>query len=665
MAKGRIPESDIEAIRNQVRIEDVVGEYVSLTPAGVDSLKGLSPFTDEKTPSFHVRPNHGYYHCFSTGEGGDVFSFLMKMEHISFVEAVEQLAERIGYRINYQGGGTTTTQQHGTRRRLLQANAAAQEFYQHQLETTEAQPARDMLLGRGFDVATIKEFGCGYAPAGWDTLTRHLQKQGFSFKELEAAGLAKMGSRGTPIDRFHRRLVWPISAPSGEVIGFGARKLFADDTLGKYMNTPETMLYKKSKVLFGLDKAKKYIAESHQCVVVEGYTDVMAMWAAGVKTAVAACGTAFGEEHLAILRRFLMDDNYYRGEIIYTFDGDEAGQKAAMKAFTGDQQFAGQKFVCIAPGGMDPCELRQKEGDAGVRDLIARRVPMFEFALRSLLKDFNLAIPEGRVAALERLVPVVADIRDPALRDEYARQLSGWVGWHNPNEIVNRVRQAARAPRSAGRGQMSASPRGVQHGYGSAGRAAGGVGGGRAVGGGAALGGAAGNPTGQNQPRVIHPRKPSEASDEGRQRAAVRLAIQYPKTAGAGFDALGSDAFTYPLYRTIRDAIEACGGCANAVSDHNWVPAIQEHIDDLVVQGVVSELAVEDIPIDQEHIVKYAEGLFARLEEAWVGRQVAELKATLMRKNPSTDPDYHEIFKDLVALEEYRTTLKQLAVGTF
>ena len=249
MAKGRIPESDIEAIRNLVRIEDVVGEYVSLKPAGVDSLKGLSPFTDEKTPSFHVRPNHGYYHCFSTGEGGDVFSFLMKMEHVTFVEAVEQLADRIGYRIHYQGGGATTPQQRGTRRRLLQANAAAHEFYQQQLETPEAQPARDMLLERGFDVDTIKEFGCGYAPAGWDTVTRHLQKQGFTFDELEAAGISKMGSRGTPIDRFHRRLLWPICAPSGEVIGFGARKLFDDDTLGKYMNTPETMLYKKLSLI--------------------------------------------------------------------------------------------------------------------------------------------------------------------------------------------------------------------------------------------------------------------------------------------------------------------------------------------------------------------------------------------------------------------------------
>lgn len=635
MAKGRIPESDIEEIRNRVRIEDVVAEYVSLKPAGVDSLKGLSPFTDEKTPSFHVRPNHGYYHCFSTGEGGDVFSFLMKMEHLSFVEAVEQLADRIGYRIHYQGGSVSTRKKRGTRRRLIQANAAAHEFYVEQLETREAQPARDMLLDRGFDVDLIKEFGCGYAPSGWDTLTRHLQKQGFSFEELEAAGLAKMGSRGTPIDRFHRRVLWPIKTPSGEVIGFGARKLFDDDKMGKYMNTPETLLYKKSKVLFGLDMAKKHIAESHQVVVVEGYTDVMAMWAAGVKTAVAACGTAFGDEHLATLRRFMLDDNYYRGEIIYTFDGDEAGQKAALKAFRGDQQFSGQKFVCIAPDGMDPCDLRQAKGDAALRDLVARRIPMFEFAIRSLLKEFDLTIPEGRVAALDRLVPVVADIRDRTLQSEYARQLSGWVGWHDPSEIVSRVRRAARDPRRHERGRKVPLRRRLDM--------------------------AEEEPS--STPKA--PPKPPEGSPEGRQRAAVRLAIQYPEVANGAFDALGSEAFTSPLYRNIRDAVEAAGGCANAVDDHNWVPSIQEHLDDLVAQSVVSEIAVEDIPVDQDKLSSYAESIFASLEEGWVGQQVAELKSALQRMNPSTDENYQDLFKDLVALEEYRRTLKEMAVENY
>lgn len=317
MAKGRIPESDIQAIRERTPIEEIVGDYVQLKSAGADSLKGLSPFKDEKTPSFHVRPNRGYYHCFSTGKGGDVFSFLMEMEHISFPEAVEVCAEKIGYQINYQGGGPGRREEPGTRQRLILANKAAHQFYREQLETPEAQPGREFLLQRGFGQQHIYHFECGYAPAGWDTLTKHLLKKGFEFKELEAAGLSKMGKRG-PIDQFQRRLLWPIKNLSGDVIGFGARKLFDDDKMGKYMNTPETLLYKKSKVLFGLDSAKKAIAAGHQAVVVEGYTDVMAMHAAGIDTAVASCGTAFGEEHLQMLRRLMLDDNYFRGELIYT-----------------------------------------------------------------------------------------------------------------------------------------------------------------------------------------------------------------------------------------------------------------------------------------------------------------------------------------------------------
>ncbi len=348
---GKISDRDIAAIRDRVRIEDIVGDYVALKRGGADSMKGLCPFHDEKSPSFHVRPNHGHFHCFGCGEGGDVYSFIQKIEHVSFVEAVEQLAERVGYTLSYEGGGPSVQRDRGTRARLVAANAAAQQFYAEQLRSPDAQAARDYLTERNFDQAAAETFGCGYAPAGWDHLTKHLLGRGFEFAELEAAGLSRQGRRG-PIDRFHRRLLWPIRNLAGDVIGFGARRLYDDDTItAKYMNTPETVLYKKSQVLFGLDLAKREIAKSHQAVIVEGYTDVMAMHLAGVKTAVASCGTAFGDEHLAMLRRLLMDDSYFRGEVIYTFDGDAAGQAAAMKAFEGDQKTAAKTYVAIAPEG--------------------------------------------------------------------------------------------------------------------------------------------------------------------------------------------------------------------------------------------------------------------------------------------------------------------------
>src|ERR1700738_755050 len=425
---GRISDRDIAAIREQAHIEDVVGDYVQLRRAGADSHKGLCPFHNEKSPSFHVRPNHGQFHCFGCGEGGDVYAFVQKMEHVSFVEAVELLAERGGHTINYTGPATSVQRDRGSRSRLIAANAEAAAFYAQALESDEAAPARQHLTDRNFDAEATRHFGCGFAPSGWDSLTKNLQRKGFEFKELEAAGLSRQGRRG-PMDRFHRRLLWPIRSSANEVIGFGARRLFDDDPMeAKYINTPETPLYKKSSVLFGIDLAKREIARGHQAVVVEGYTDVMAMHLAGVTTAVASCGTAFGDEHLAMLRRLMMDDNFDLGEVIYTFDGDKAGQAAALKAFEGDQSFAAQTFVAVAADGMDPCDLRLASGDGALRDLVARRTPLFEFVIRAALSEVDLDSAEGRVAALRRCVPMVGQIKDPTLRDEYARRLAGWGG---------------------------------------------------------------------------------------------------------------------------------------------------------------------------------------------------------------------------------------------
>ncbi|MBM7366992.1 DNA primase [Gordonia hydrophobica] len=627
---GRIPDRDIAAIREQTRIEDIVGDYVTLRRAGADRLTGLCPFHDEKTPSFHVRPHHGHFHCFGCGEGGDVYTFLQKQEHISFVEAVEQLADAIGYTINYEGGGTAIKRDRGTRARLVAANAAAQQFYAERLQSPEAQVARDFLTERGFDGNAAAHFGCGYAPAGWDTMTKALLKQGFQFSELEAAGLSKQGQRG-PIDRFHRRLLWPIRNLAGDVIGFGARKLFDDDNLGKYMNTPETMLYKKSQVLFGLDLAKRNIAKGHQVVIVEGYTDVMAMHLAGVTTAVASCGTAFGEDHLALIRRLMMDDSYFRGEVIYTFDGDAAGQAAAMKAFDGEQSIAGQTFVSVAPDGMDPCELRQKSGDPAVRDLIARRIPMFQFAIKTLIGGHDLDTAEGRVAALRDTVPVVARIRDVALRDEYARQLAGWVGWDDVAQVLSRVRGDAK--RHGGRRR----------------------------------GGSSRQQDSRTRPEAMSPPPTARPlPNDPRlwpQREALKAALQYPAIAGTVFDSLPGECFTDPSYLKIRSAIAEAGGAASGLGGASWVDAVHHAlIDDPTVAPLVTELAVEPIPVEDDRIPQYISSVLARSQEIWVGSQIADIKSRLRRMSPGNDPDgYNALFGDLVALEAYRRSLLEQA----
>jgi DNA primase len=627
---GRISDRDIAAIRERVRIEDVVGDYVQLRRAGADSLKGLCPFHNEKSPSFHVRPNHGLFHCFGCGEGGDVYAFVQKIEHASFVEAVELLADRVGHTITYTGASATNIQrERGGRSRLIAANAAAAEFYAAALGTAEAAPARKYLTDRNFDAAAAQRFGCGFAPSGWDSLTKHLLRKGFEFKELEAAGLSREGRRG-PMDRFHRRLLWPIRSSAGEVIGFGARRLFDDDPMeAKYVNTPETTLYKKSNVLFGLDLAKRDIARGHQAIVVEGYTDVMAMHLAGVTTAVASCGTAFGDEHLAMLRRLMMDDKFFRGELIYVFDGDAAGRAAAVKALEGEQQLAGQSFVAVAADGMDPCDLRLAHGDEALRDLVARRTPLFEFAVRTALAEMDLDNAEGRVAALRRCVPMVAQIKDPTLRDEYARQLAGWVGWDDVAQVIGRVRAAAKDSRG-GTARVSAA---------------------------AAASGA--------QAPVARP-NPADPT-LWPQREALKAALQFPALAGPVFDSLTVESFTHPGYAAVRSAIDTAGGTggtAATAAGAQWIETVREHTTSPLTVGLIHELSVESIRVDDDKLPRYIGGVLARLQEVWVGRQIAEVKSKLQRMSPVEHSDeYHALFGDLVAMEAYRRSLLEQASG--
>ena len=528
---GRIIDADVAHIRDTSRIDDVVADYVQLKSAGGGQKKGLCPFHDEKSPSFHVTPSKGYYHCFGCQTGGDVISFVMKIEHLSFTEAVERLADRMNYQLNYESSSDSTPRISGSeRKRVLEANKLAAAFYKEQLNGPgPAQVGREFLKQRGFDRSAAESFGVGYAPDEWDALSKHLKAKGFTDAELEMAGLTKEGQRGF-IDRFRNRLIWPIHEISGDVVGFGARKLSEEDTGPKYLNTSETIVYKKSALLYGLDIAKKEIAKTRQVVVVEGYTDVMAAHLAGVTTAVATCGTAFGDEHIRILRRLLMDDDSFRGEVIFTFDGDAAGQKAAMRAFGDDQKFVTQTFVAVEPNGLDPCDLRIKSGDAAVRDLVAKRVPLFEFAIKTHLKNYDLATAEGRVAGLRESAPLVAKIRDRSLRPEYTRALAGWLGMD-----IEAVRDAV--GRNSGGRESARAPR------------------------------------------------PDQASPTiTLEREALKIILQQPAVSTLWSDVEARD-FSDPLYEAIRTLIG--GGLQN--------PAQLIENQDEVIQGLLRELLVEPI----------------------------------------------------------------------
>ncbi|MFI8977271.1 DNA primase [Nocardia asteroides] len=608
---ARIPDRAIAEIRDAMPIGDVVSEFVALAEAFDGALEGLCPWESGAERSLRVRPDLGVFHCSSCGQGGDVIEFLQQIEHIGFVEAVEQMADRIGYQINYEGGGTSVQRDRGTRSRLVAANAAAHEFYIAQLREPEAEAARKYLTDRNFDGAAAQQFGCGYAPGGWDVLTKHLLRKGFEFKELEAAGLSKQGKRG-PIDRFHRRLLWPIRNLGGEVIGFGARKLFDDDTMpGKYVNTPETLLYKKSQVLFGLDHAKREISKGHQAVVVEGYTDVMAMHLAGVKTAVASCGTAFGEEHLQVLRRLLMDDNFWRGEIIYTFDGDAAGQAAALKAFSGDQRLAGQTYIAVAPDGQDPCELRQHSGDAAVRDLVARRTPLYEFVIRGIIEQnrdggglSSAMSVEQQVAAIRAAAPVVAQIKDDTTRSAWAPTLAGWVGFDDVELVEELLAEAT--------------------------------------------------PAAAAQPTVVLADAPA-CSSEIVQRQSLCVALQHPYLARE-IDTIDASVFSEPRLLDVRVAIAAAGGISRASPGGSWISAVISHAPDPEVRGLITGLACEALPMaGSGQLHELAAGAVAALRQMQLARDIGEAVDAVRDANTAGHRDWLAVIADLAALEAART----------
>ena len=622
--RGRIRAADIALVRERAKIDDVIGEHLQLKRAGGGSLKGLCPFHDEKSPSFQVTPSRGLYHCFGCGVGGDVISFVQQIDHLSFSEAVELLAGRAGVQLHYEddGGRPTGAPDRagaGQRARLVAANAAAAEFYAAQLMTPEAAPARQFLAERGFDKQVAVDFGCGYAPSGWDALTRHLRGKGFTQAELITAGLAKESARGTLIDRFHRRLLWPIRDLTNDVIGFGARKLMDDDPGPKYLNTPETPLYKKSSVLYGVERAKRDIARSHQAVVVEGYTDVMACHVAGVPTAVASCGTAFGAEHINVLRRLLMDQDEFRGEVVYTFDGDAAGQAAAMKTFAEDQRFVAQTFVAVEPDGRDPCELRQAHGDAAVRDLVARRTPLIEFVLRTTLQGYDLDTVEGRVAALEKTAPLIAQIKDHALRPAYARRLAGLLGNTDEAEVVERVRR---------------------------------------------LTGGSGGP-GSSRGRPPATRRTPDDAAVAVEREAVKAALQVPEVAGPAFDAVPVAAYTDPDYAAVAAAVAATGGAAAAtVTGPAWLDLVAAECERESARAQLTALAVEPLRSVGEADTGYVHAVLARLQEIATVRQVTALKGKLQRMNPVESPDeYTKVFGQLLALEQQARSLRERAMG--
>ncbi|MDO4665887.1 MAG: DNA primase [Actinomycetaceae bacterium] len=642
---GLIKREDIAAVREAVRIEDIVSEHVTLTPAGIGSVKGLCPFHDEKTPSFNVRPALGLWHCFGCGQGGDVIDFVREINHVSFTEAVEFLAGKIGFTLHYEEGKTENRSADvSMRSRIIDQNRIAAEFFRQHLASPAAGLARQFLAERGFGPEVAARFGIGFSPDSWDELLRYLRGRGFTEPEILASGLMSQGSRG-PYDRFRGRLMWPIRDLTGTVVGFGARRLREDDNGPKYLNTPETAVYKKSQVLFGIDLAKNHIAKTRRLVIVEGYTDVMAAHLAGVLQAVATCGTAFGPDHVRIARRLigdsadpaagvmLADGTTRGGEVIFTFDGDAAGQKAALRAFKEDQHFASQTFVAVEKTGMDPCELRMNRGDQALVDLIRSREPLFAFAIRSMLGGLDLSTAEGRVKGLHSAAPIVAQIRDRALRREYVRELAGWLGMETGEVAWEVKRSGGGRPRHY---QPSQDPQEVEA-----------------------------------QPSITSPADPVTRLEQ----QCLEVVLQRPGDAiGAGFDNLPEDAFLAPMNRAVHDAIRAGGGlqayanlvakfpptdeAAKARAAQQWLGQIIEQAGEFA-GPFVRQLAVVPLKQDRPDKVRdYVQGVVRALVGMSLTRSIGQLRAKLGGL-AATDPQYGKVFEQLMDMENARRILRE------
>jgi DNA primase len=625
-------------VRDKARIDEVVSSYVTLRKAGGGSLKGLCPFHDEKSPSFHVTPARQFWHCFGCGEGGDVISFLMKIDGVTFVEAVERLGEKYGVQLRREEGEGPSERPRGpARARLIEAHRVAQEFYAEQLATPDALVARQFLSERGFDQVAAETFGIGFAPREGEALYRHLKQRNFTDEEVVVSGLvAQSQSQGrSPYDRFRGRLLWPIRESNGDTIGFGARRIFDDDRIdAKYLNTSETPIYKKSQVLYGLDLARREIARSSQAVVVEGYTDVMACHLAGVGTAVATCGTAFGDDHARVLRRFLHDHEEFRGEVIFTFDGDAAGQKAALKAFGGDQNFVSQTYVAVEPTGLDPCDLRIQQGDAAVRELVAKRQPLYRFVLGNVASRYDLDRADGRIDALRESAKLVSSIRDKSKVDAFAREIAGMLGV-DVDEARGEVRRAASRP--AQRSDERAGGRAdVRRGRESE---------------------AAPEPPRRQLPDLRDPRFSIE-------RETLKLVIQHPSAVGRSAADVGPNDFTHPTYRAVWEAVAANGGPAAGATDPGWASRVRSATADPVVSSAISELGVEPVRTSGEPAASYVDAHVYRLQELTTLRRIADLKSRLQRTNPVEQAtDYNKMFGELVALEQHRRSLREMATG--
>jgi DNA primase len=610
---GRILRDDVEALRRQADIVQVVGDYTTLKRAG-RSFKGLCPFHTERTPSFHVTPGENFFHCFGCGASGDLYDFLQRVEGLDFPEAVESLARRVGYTLRYEELSAKDRRALGQRTKLVDVTAAANAWFQRMLYTDEGAVARDYLKARGFGKADADRFELGYAPNRWDALSISLRDQGVRAEDLVEVGLSVRNDRGGLRDRFRGRLIFPIHDPGGDVIGFGGRVLpeldYGDFDPPKYLNSAETPLYKKTRVLYGIPQARADIVRAETVLICEGYTDVMGLHQAGFGNAVATCGTAVGLEHLKAIAR-------YASRVVLAFDGDAAGVKAAERAWEAAVELAGgdrlkalELRVLALPDGQDPADAAHELGAEGMHRLIEEALPVVPFVLRHRLADADLTSEAGRTAALHEALDVLRREADPDLRREWARtEIAARVGVAYDFVARSAARQGIELDRHEGVATaVQASRRGD-------------VGGGRL-----------------------------DRAQVGRERDVLRVALQRADLLPDEWYELTSNDFTHPVARAVFDTIAAAGGAGVDAT------AILDAAPDDDLRSVVRGLVVEEEPVAVD------EGLAAWRVRTLVAKRV-ELEARELREQLQTlhhARDRDQLMatqRQLAALEQRRRDL--------
>jgi DNA primase len=591
---ARIRQDDVDAVRDRTDLVQLVSQYVSLKKAGADRYAGLCPFHTEKTASFGVSPSKQVFHCFGCGAGGNAFHFVERIENVPFAEAVERLAKQAGITLRYEGVSPGERRAMSRKQTLYRANARAAELYHRMLlEGREGADARAYLQRRGITKESVEEFGIGYAPGYPDFLLRRMSRD-VSPEILVEAGLALKDQRGAIRDRFRGRVMFPLHDLSGQAVGFGGRLLQRQEsgsTLPKYVNSPETPVYRKGELLYNLNRAKAELSRSGTAYVVEGYTDVIALYQSGLPTGVATCGTALGEGHFRLLARFAR-------RAILALDPDEAGARAAERAYAFHERHPVEPLVLVLPEGLDPADLVRERGPEAFRQAAEGAIPLVEYMIRRATREVDPEDPEDRARGVQAGLPILSGLANRVRRDEYAALLADLMGVST--ESVQFELQRIQPS------QESTTP--------------------------------------VAEPRPGQPRSPAREVEK----EALKLLAQRPDISLEFLNGVGEDEFTTERYRKVLSLLREPGASPSAMAGRAAEAGLAE---------LMAELTVE--PLKGDPTAHYAKQVFSRLEELSLGRRIDTMKKRLEGLNPIKNAQsYDSLFQELIALEGERRRVR-------